>query len=133
MAKTWQQKLHTGAEPKVEVTDRAFAGIPAGARMLIPTPVLVKEYMEHIPRGKTATMEQMRLDLAKEHHAEVTCPLTSGIFVRIVAEAALDEHRAGKSLVEITPFWRLLDEKSKAAKKLSCGPEFLTQMRVSES
>jgi len=133
MAKTWHQKLYNGAEPKVEVTDRAFAGIPAGKTMLIPTPVLVQEYVERIPKGQSKTLEQMRNDLAAEFKADVTCPLTTGIFIRIVAEAALDEHRNGKGLDEIVPFWRVLDEKSKAAKKLTCGPEFLTQMRQSES
>jgi hypothetical protein len=132
MPKTWRQKLHNGASPKVEITDKAFAGIPAGVRMLIPTPLLVKEYVERIPKGQTRTLEQVRIDLAKEHGAEFTCPLTTGIFIRIVAEAALDERLAGKGLDQITPFWRVLDEKSKAAKKLTCGPEFLTQMRQSE-
>jgi hypothetical protein len=125
--------MNNGAKPVVEVTDKAFAGIPAGAKMLIPTPTLVKEYMEKLPRGKTATIDEMREDLAKEYKAQFTCPLTTGIFVRIVAEAALDEHRAGTDLSEITPFWRVLDARSKAGKKLSCGTDFLTEMRKAEA
>jgi hypothetical protein len=133
MAKTWAQKLNNGAKPIVGPTERSFAGIAAGMQMLVPTPALVKEYMEAIPRGKTATIEELRQDLAKAYNADVTCPLVTGIFVRIVAEAALDEHRSGKALSEITPFWRVLDEKSKAGKKLTCGTDFLAEMRRAES
>ena len=42
--------------------------------------------------------------LAHWHNADVTCPLVTGIFLRIVAEAAEEERLAGKSA--ITPYWR---------------------------
>ena len=133
MPKTWHEKLNDGREPLVEVTDKAFAGIPAGVKMVIPTPKVVKELIEQIPSGKTLSVHDLRKEIARLFSADVTCPLTTGIFLRIVAEAAMDEHRAGKSWDEVTPFWRVLDAKSKAAAKLSCGPQFLTEMRQRET
>jgi hypothetical protein len=133
MAKTWREKLNNGRKPEIGPTERSMAGIPVGAMMLVPTPIQVKEYIESIPKGMFKTVDQLKSELAKQNGAEVTCPLVTGIFLRIVSEAALDEHREGKDLSQVTPFWRVLDAKSKAAAKLSCGPDFLTQMRNAES
>lgn len=133
MAKTWREKLNNGREPEIGPTHRTMAGITAGQIMLVPTPNQVKAYIEAIPKGQVRTIDELKLDLAKQNGAEVTCPLCTGIFLRIVAEAALDEQKEGKGTSEITPFWRVLDAKSNTAKKLSCGPDFLTQMRESEA
>jgi alkylated DNA nucleotide flippase Atl1 len=46
--------------------------------------------------------------LAHWHNVDVTCPLVTGIFLRIVAEAAEEERIAGKP--DITPYWRVLRE-----------------------
>jgi len=131
--KTWNEKLATGT-PKVEQVEKAFAGLKPGQRMLVASPMVVRDYIAAIPRGETRSIVQMREDLARAHAAEVTCPLTTGIFVRIAAEAALEDLARGKKLHEITPFWRAVDEKSPIAKKLSCGPDFITiQRRVEGS
>lgn len=131
--KTWQEKLNDGREPQIETTDKDFAGIRAGQLMLIPTPKLVNNYIRQIPKGKTVDTATIRKDLAIEHNAEVTCPLTTGIFLRIVAEAAYEEFQQGKSIDQITPFWRVIDEKSPTAKKLTFGTDFLKQQRAKES
>jgi len=107
-------------------------GAPAGAKMLIATPEIVRDYMKSIPRGKTRTVKEMREDLAKAHRAKISCPTSSGIFVRIAAEAALDELKAGKAVNKITPFWRLIDPESPAASKLSCGADFVRERLASE-
>src|SRR5215208_2041315 len=125
--KTWQEKLNIDRKPVVEKADNGFAGIQAGQVMLIPTPILVDSYIRQIPKGKHVDMITIRKDLAAEYHAEVTCPLTTGIFVRIVAEAAWEQYSKGTPLSQITPFWRVIDEKSPAAKKLTFGTKFLTE------
>ena len=122
--KTWEEKLHIDRKPVIEKADRDFAGIRTGQMMLIPTPMLVDEYLRQIPKGKQANITTIRKDLAAQYHAEVTCPLTTGIFLRIVAEAG--------SLNKITLFWRAMDEKSPAAKKLSFGINFLKEQRKKE-
>ncbi|MGZ3924691.1 MAG: hypothetical protein ACXVBJ_13045, partial [Flavisolibacter sp.] len=109
-----------------------FAGIKTGQLMLIPTPKIVDAYIRQIPKGKEANSERIRKDLAAEFHAEVTCPLTTGIFIRIAAEAAYEEYEKGKPLSKITPFWRVISEKSPTAKKLSFGTKLLKEQRKKE-
>lgn len=133
MAKSWQEKL---LAPKhkahVEVIEKPFGGIPAGGRMLVAHPLDVKAYIDAIPAGQSRTITEMRAELASRAGADGTCPLTSGIFIRIVAEAALEEIAAGKSPEQVTPFWRIVDRKSRVLKKLSGGPEFVLARRAAE-
>jgi hypothetical protein len=130
--KSWQEKMHDGREPRVETAGKTFAGIHAGQRMLLPTPELIDDYLRQVPKGKTVDSNTIRKDLAIEHGAEVTCPLTTGIFLRIVAEAAYEEYQQGKPLNRITPFWRAVDVKSPTAKKLTFGTEFIKEQRLNE-
>lgn len=130
--KTWVEKRESNRKPEIEVLKKPFADIEAGEKMLIPTPQLVDAYIRNIPKGKETTMAQMRKDLAAEYHADKTCPLTSGIFLRIVAEAAHEEMQQGKSISKITPYWRIIDEKTTTAKKLTVGMEFLKEQRKKE-
>ncbi len=74
---------------------------------------------------------KMRQFLAKVHHADATCPVTTGIFLRIVAEAAYEEYLEGKQ--DITPFWRVIEPDSILAKKLVATPAFIVAMRERES
>lgn len=130
--KTWVEKLNPDAVPEVKRISSDFADIKAGETMLIATPLIVKDYIQQLTKGHETTLAQMRKDLAAIYHADKTCPVTSGIFLRIVAEAAWEEYQAGKPLRNITPFWRILTEKSPTAKKLSFGTEFLVQQRQKE-
>ena len=132
MRKTWTQKLDNGRDPKVVILPKPYCGVQAGAKLFVGTPRLVKQFIEAIPPGESTTVTRMRDDLAGEAGADVTCPTSTGIFVRIVAEAALEELAAGKRQTEITPFWRVVDETSPVASKLSCGPSFIRKMRASE-
>lgn len=119
-------------QPHLTVAAKDFAGISAGQKMLIPTPELIDQYIRQIPKGKTVDSATLRNDLAIEHHAEVTCPLTTGIFLRIVAEAAYEDYESGQLVAEITPFWRVIDEKSPTAKKLTFGTAFISAQRKKE-
>jgi hypothetical protein len=130
--KTWIEKRNVEKQAEVKKLDTAFADIEAGEKMLIATPQIVDAYIRNIPKGKETTMAQMRKDLAAEYHADKTCPLTSGIFLRIVAEAAHEELAKGKPISKITPYWRIMDEKTNAAKKLTVGVDFLKEMRKKE-
>lgn len=130
--KTWAEKMKPEMEHKVEVADKDFADIPAGHTLLIATPTIVDEYVRHIPEGTHVPIKQMREDLAAEYGAEFTCPVTSGIFLRIVAENAYDQLQKGEPIDKIAPFWRMIDKKSTSAKKLACGLDWLQQQREKE-
>lgn len=131
--KSWAEKRDGAPAPHVNLLAKAFMGAPAGGRLFIASPRLVQAYMDAIPCGQTRTVPQMREEFARNAGAHVTCPTSTGLFVRIVAEAALDDLRAGAPEAKVTPFWRLVAPESDAAKKLSCGPAFVKRMRVAEA
>ena len=131
MAKTWQQKFDSKPEPDIKVIDKDFWGQQAGDRMLIPTPKLIEDYVNQSKKGSFIDPFQMRKDLAVELGADFTCPMTTGIFTRIMAEKNLELH--GDDYEAMTPFWRLVEPKSDLAKKLSCGKEVIQRLRDSES
>jgi hypothetical protein len=67
---------------------------------------------------------------ACQHKARM-CPLTAGIFIRIISEVALEKMSAGD--MHVSPFWRVVDPKSPLARKISCGPETIIKLRASEA
>jgi hypothetical protein len=75
----------------------------------------------------------MRSELAVAHGADISCPISTSIFARIAAEAALEETTLGVPLPEVTPFWRVIEEDGTVAKKLSCGPDFIRNLRAAEA
>ena len=73
--------------------------------MLIATPQVIDAAVRQIPKGQTTTVTAIRRKLAEQFGADYTCPLTTGIFLRIVAENAEYERSKGKN--DIAPYWRV--------------------------
>lgn len=130
--KTWKEKFVTNHEPHIELIDKQFADIPAGATMFIATPTLVADYLHQTPAGANIDTKKIRQDLAAANHAEYTCPVTTGIFLRIVAEAAMEDHANGVAKNKLTPFWRAIPPKAPIRKKLSFPVEIVDQWRAEE-
>lgn len=130
--KTWIEKMNSGKQLEIKKVDCNFADIKAGDRMLIATPEIVAQYIRSIPKGKQTSLLQMRKDLAAAYNADITCPVTSGIFLRIVSEAAYEQYATGKSLRSTIPFWRMVSLDSNTAKKLTFGTSFLAEQRKKE-
>lgn len=130
--KTWVEKMNPSAKFHVETCDKQFADIPAGATMLIATPTIVEHYIRNIPEGHAGSLAQMRKDLAADYNAQYMCPITAGIFLRIVSEAAWEQLQQGKAIDDVVPFWRMIDRKTPTAKKLSFGTDFVQQQRLAE-
>jgi hypothetical protein len=129
---SWTDKLNASKPPVVKPAPMNFAGMRAGQMMLIPSPKLVDDFIRKIPKGKALDMATMRTQLAKAHRAEVSCPVTTGIFLRIVVEAANEAHAAGKAVSDITPVWRVLDPKAAVLKKVLFDPEWIMAQRERE-
>jgi hypothetical protein len=125
--KSWLDKLNENKESKIKRIDIDFADIPSGSIMFIATPKIIDKYIKGIGVGKLIDIKTLRKDLAIEHNADYTCPVTTGIFLRIVAEANYEMLQQEKRLEEITPFWRVIEPNSTLAKKLTFGQEFLQQ------
>lgn len=130
--KTWLDKLNESKQPHIVKLEKAFAGIPAESRLFIPSPKLIDEYIQHIGYGKQTDVKTMRNDLAIEHNAENTCPVTTAIFLRIVAEANYEKFQQGTPIEKITPFWRVIEPQSTLSKKLTFGHEFIINQREAE-
>ncbi|MEE3145465.1 MAG: hypothetical protein VX280_04785 [Bacteroidota bacterium] len=130
--RTWIEKRDCDKSLKIKTIDKKFADIPEGSKMFIATPQIIDEYVKHIPFGKSTELSTMRNDLAIEYQADKTCPVTTGIFLRIVSEASFEELKAGNDIEEVTPFWRIVNPKSKLAEKLECGIDFIEKQRELE-
>ena len=105
--KSWSEKLKASKGlPKVEkITDKMSKRWGTGT-VVIPAPMEVNEMMRRVPEGKLITINEMRAALAKKHGATIGCPMTTGIFAWIAANAAEEQRQKGES--DITPYWRTL-------------------------
>jgi hypothetical protein len=96
--------------------------VPRGAQtMLVPSPWEVDAYMRTVPKGSIATITQMREFLAAKYAVDVTCPLTTGIFVHLASEVAEEEAAAGKK--QISPYWRIVRSDGSLNPKFPGGVE----------
>jgi alkylated DNA nucleotide flippase Atl1 len=72
----------------------------------VPAPIEVDDLMRRVPEGELTTINGIRAAIAKKHGATIGCPMTTGIFAWIAANAAEEQRREGKK--DITPYWRTL-------------------------
>jgi hypothetical protein len=119
--KTWREKLHIDKAPKIEKLPPEGWKRMGGKTMLIARPLDVDALMKTIPKGKLATSAQIRAKLAKDHGAECACPTSTGIFIRIAAEAAEEDRVEGKA--RITPYWRVIQKDGSLHPKFPGGAE----------
>ena len=129
--KSWKEKLNIDRSFVVKRLDKNFSDMKVGENMLIATPKIIDEYIKQIPKGININIKTLRNDLALTYNADKTCPVTTGIFLRIVSEAAYEDLLNGEK--NITPFWRVVDHESKTASKLACGINFIKKRRSEEN
>jgi alkylated DNA nucleotide flippase Atl1 len=105
--KSWCEKLQDNKNlPKVEeIADKMSKRWGMGT-MVIPAPMEVDEIMKSVPKGKVITISEIRAMLARKHKASIGCPITTGIFAWIAANAAEEQSQQGKK--DMTPYWRTL-------------------------
>jgi hypothetical protein len=131
--KTWRQKM--AAQPPHTVTlDKAFAGVPAGARLLISCPQEIEAFLRtHTRPGDTLSIQELRRRLAQAHGADAACPVSTSIFLRTVSETAWDDIEPGATASAIAPFWRVVEPGSPLARKLRCGSDWIVHQRAAEA
>jgi hypothetical protein len=132
-ADNWAAKLAKPRNVKRVRIDAPFAGIPAGSMLFVGTPNIVANYAKKIPHGETRTIERMRRDIARNNDCDAMCPVSTAIFLRMVAEGAWDELQAGKTPDKVVPFWRLIEPGSTIAKKLRADSAWLAHQRDIET
>jgi hypothetical protein len=89
--------------------------------MLVPSPLDVDALIRRVERGKLVTDKQIRERLARNFNADLACPLATGIFIRIAAEASEEDLRNGKE--QITPYWRVIKPDGSLNEKFPGGVE----------
>jgi len=120
---TWREKLENPPKglPKVARGAKKWEKKFGGRKVLVPTPLLVDKTMRKIQKRKIVTIDQIGGRLAKDFKADSTCPLTTGIFVRIAAEAAEEDRKIGKK--QVPPYWRVLKKGGMLNEKFPGGVE----------
>ncbi len=104
---TWQQKLNDSKDlPKVEEIKGKMTKNWGTGTLVIPAPIEVDQLMRKVPKGKLTTINEIRQALATKHKATIGCPMTTGIFAWVAANAAEEQKQEGKT--DITPYWRTL-------------------------
>jgi alkylated DNA nucleotide flippase Atl1 len=118
--KTYNEKLHTAhGLPKIE----DLSGKPesmarmGGSTMLVAEPLQYNEIMARIPVGQVITVDRLRSYLARRAGADVTCPLTAGLFINICAHASVERDH------DPIPYWRTLKAKGELNEKYPDGIE----------
>ncbi|HYL84976.1 MAG TPA: MGMT family protein [Candidatus Angelobacter sp.] len=105
--KTWEEKLNDAKDlPKVvqlkgKVKQRWHVNTLA-----IASPREIFSFIQKVPAGSVATIADLQSAVARKHGAELGCPLTTGIFTWIAANAS--EELEAKCPGSGAPYWRIL-------------------------
>lgn len=132
MGQTAAERLNRAKSSKRVVLKTDFAGLNAGSSMFVATPKIVNDYVNQLPVGQFISMPELRADLAIEHDCDATCPLTTAIFLRLVAEAALEQLESGSEIENITPFWRVVAPGDQVSSRLPVDQQWLERRRNEE-
>jgi hypothetical protein len=120
--KSWSEKLADDKGlPKVSLIDGKMSKRWGEGTVVVPAPRQVDALMRKVRRGKIATINDLRADLASQHGATIGCPITTGIFAWIAAHAAAEQEAAGRK--QVTPSWRTLKTGGQLNPKYPGGAE----------
>jgi alkylated DNA nucleotide flippase Atl1 len=105
--KSWSEKLKDSKGlPQVQKISGKMSKRWGSGTVAIPSPMEVNEMMRKVPEGKLTTINEIRAALAKKHGATIGCPITTGIFAWIAANAAEEQRQRGEK--DTTSYWRTL-------------------------
>ncbi len=129
--KSWQEKLAINKGfPKVAPIDASKSKRWGTGTFVIPAPLEVDALMRGVRKGKLTTIDELRKHLARNHGATIACPITTGVFAWIAANAAAEAAAEGKK--RTTPYWRTLKTNGELNPKYPGGPVELTKLLSSE-
>src|SRR5437667_11996102 len=100
---SWREKLERTDHSKIVEIPAAMVKRLGTGTMLIPKPLDVDALIRKTKKGQLVTVSEIRSRLARDNHADIASPLTTGIFVRISAEAAEEDLRHVRK--QTTPDW----------------------------
>lgn len=103
----WREKIENVKDFRIIDVPLRMQNRFGKGKMLIPRPLDLEAIIKKVRKGKLLTKSKLREKLSFDFKADVTCPITSGIFMRIISEAAEEELEAGKK--KVTPYWRVIN------------------------
>jgi len=115
----WRDKLEREDHSKIVQIPSSMEKRFGPGTMLIAKPLEVDALIRMTRKGMLITVAEIRSKLARDHNADTTCPLTTGIFVRIAAETAEEDLQSGKK--RITPYWRVVKDDGSLNEKFPGG------------
>jgi alkylated DNA nucleotide flippase Atl1 len=105
--KSWCEKLNDSKGlPKVEKITEKMSKRWGTGTVVIPAPLEVDKIMRSVPEGKLVTINEIRAALARKHGATIGCPITTGIFAWVAANACEERKQRGEN--DVAPYWRTL-------------------------
>lgn len=129
--KSWRDKLADDKGfPQVCPIDESKSKRWGEGTFVIPAPREVDALMRRVPKGKLTTIDELRKALARKHGATIGCPITTGIFAWIAAQAAAEAEAAGAR--RFTPYWRTLKTKGELNPKYPGGLGAIEQRLAAE-
>ena len=126
----WAVKMQSPAKPELVEMPPTWVARYGDGPLLIATPRLIEEKIRDVKKGRLTTVGRIRQALAAEYRAVATCPLTTGIFLRIVAEYAEEERANG--MTRVTPYWRVVKDDGGLHSKFPGGIEAQAKLLVVE-
>ena len=129
--KTWGEKMKA-KPPHHVILEKDFAGIPKGSKLHISSPEEVAAELKTIPLGSIMSIQAFRRRLAEKNKCDATCPVSTSIFLRIVAEHTWEEFNSSSSTQDLAPFWRVVESSSPMAKKLNFDSAWIDLQRELE-
>lgn len=129
--KSWVEKLadDKGLPRVEEITEKMSKRWGTGT-VAIPAPKEVDALMKKVPEGKLTTINEIREVVARKYDATIGCPITTGIFAWIAANAAQEQRQKGRK--DITPYWRTLKTGGVINEKYPGGVEGQKELLESE-
>lgn len=128
----WADKARDARPHQVKPAPVSIAGMKKGQMMLVPSVRIVDAFIRRLPAGRLLDTRMLRAQLARRYKAEVTCPITTGFILRILAETAWEARQAGAKDSVLTPVWRVLNDDSLTLKKLPRAAAAFFRARRSE-
>ena len=103
--------------PKIIELDYNASNKWKAKTMVAAPPIEYDRLMRKVPYGKLVTTDILRKAISKKYSVDITCPLTCGIFINIVAWASYQRKD------DITPYWRTLKANGELNAKYPNGVE----------
>lgn len=120
--KTALQKLNVDKQSHiVSPIPEGFPGWKDARSMVVSTPLEVERVVRRIPDGRLTTLIEIRSFLARQYGTDIACPVSTAIFLNIVAAAAEEKRAQGED--EIVPYWRVLKPDGRLNEKYPGGVE----------